>query len=126
MEKPDPPGTKRPAHGLLGALAVLAVAGSLVALFSMATPASGGAPSVDLAAQDNGLALPALPALPALGAVGQAAQPAQPQQQQPAAAQPAGHTMAATKTVDMMGYKFVPADLTVAVGDTVTWTNHDQ
>lgn len=32
---------------------------------------------------------------------------------------------AAAKTVEMMGYKFSPASLSVAVGDTVTWTNHD-
>ncbi|MFD1050619.1 plastocyanin/azurin family copper-binding protein, partial [Kibdelosporangium lantanae] len=46
------------------------------------------------------------------------------------AAQPAGHAAAspkaAAKNVEMMGYKFTPATLTVAVGDTVTWTNHDQ
>ncbi|RSM63610.1 copper-binding protein [Amycolatopsis sp. WAC 01376] len=31
----------------------------------------------------------------------------------------------AAKTVEMMGYKYSPASLSVAVGDTVTWTNHD-
>jgi amicyanin len=126
MDKPDPPGEKQSGHRLLGALAVLAVAGSLVALYSMAAPAKPDTAGVDLAAQDSGLGLPALPAL---GAVQQAAPPAAPQQQQQAA-QPAGHAAAspkaATKTVDMMGYKFTPAALTVSVGDTVTWTNHDQ
>ncbi|WP_410655391.1 plastocyanin/azurin family copper-binding protein [Amycolatopsis sp. lyj-112] len=32
---------------------------------------------------------------------------------------------AAAKTVEIMGYKYSPATLSVAVGDTVTWTNHD-
>jgi len=31
----------------------------------------------------------------------------------------------AAKTVEIMGYKYSPASLSVAVGDTVTWTNHD-
>ncbi len=30
-----------------------------------------------------------------------------------------------TKSVEAMGYKFTPASLSIAVGDTVTWTNHD-
>lgn len=118
MEKPDPPGERRSTNRLLGLLAVLAIAGSLGALFFLASPARTDAKQVDLAAQDSGLALPVV------GAVQQAAQPAAPQQQQQAAA-PA-HTMKATKTVDMMGYKFSPAELTVNVGDAVTWTNHDQ
>lgn len=29
------------------------------------------------------------------------------------------------KAVEMMGYAFSPASLSIAVGDTVTWTNHD-
>ncbi|GAB3160019.1 cupredoxin family copper-binding protein [Amycolatopsis stemonae] len=29
------------------------------------------------------------------------------------------------KSVEAMGYKFSPASLSIAVGDTVTWTNHD-
>jgi amicyanin len=111
MEKADPPARGR----LLGAVAILAVAGALFALFTLASPAgSGPAPAqVGLAAQDNG----PLPALPALGA------PAA-EQQQPAA-QAAAVQPAATKTVEIMGYKYTPADLTIAVGDTVTWTNHD-
>ncbi|MFJ8910862.1 plastocyanin/azurin family copper-binding protein [Amycolatopsis sp. NPDC102389] len=34
-------------------------------------------------------------------------------------------TAASAKTVEIMGYKYSPASLSVAVGDTVTWTNHD-
>jgi len=38
----------------------------------------------------------------------------------------AGSTPVATSTVDLPpSYKFVPADITVAAGTTVTWTNHD-
>ncbi len=39
--------------------------------------------------------------------------------------QPAEASAAAAKTVEIMGYKYSPATLSVAVGDTVTWTNHD-
>ena len=59
----------------------------------------------------------------------QPAEPAQtsqqpPQTQQPTPAQP---VVQATKTVSVaiMGFKFVPADVTVNVGDTVIWTNED-
>jgi plastocyanin len=119
MDKPDPPGEERSPSRVLGALALLAVAGSLYALFTLATPARTDSAEVGLAAQDNGLALPALPVLGAPQQVAQAPA-AQQMAAQPQAAQPM-----AAKTVEMTGYKFVPADLTVNVGDMVTWTNHD-
>lgn len=34
-------------------------------------------------------------------------------------------TQAQSTNVDMMNYAFSPASLTISVGDTVTWTNHD-
>jgi plastocyanin len=38
----------------------------------------------------------------------------------------AGSSPAATNKVDLpASYKFAPADITVPVGTTVTWTNHD-
>jgi plastocyanin len=38
----------------------------------------------------------------------------------------AGSSSVATSTVDLPpSYKFVPADITVKAGTTVTWTNHD-
>jgi plastocyanin len=118
MDKPDPPGERATLRGrLLGAFAVLAIGGSLFALATLAAPVrTDPAPSqVGLAAQNNGLAVPELPAL---AAPVQAAA-------QPAAAQPAAAQPMATKTVEIMGYKYTPAALTIAVGDTVTWTNHD-
>lgn len=119
MDKPDPPGERATYRGrLLGVFAVLAIAGSMFALFTLAAPARTdtapaqvGLAAQNMAAQNNGLALPEVPQL--------AAAPVQ------AAAQPAAAQPAATKTVEIMGYKYTPAELTIAVGDTVTWTNHD-
>jgi amicyanin len=39
---------------------------------------------------------------------------------------PAPQAVAATQQVHMSGYAYGPATLTIKVGDTVTWTNHDQ
>jgi amicyanin len=39
---------------------------------------------------------------------------------------PAPQASAATQQVHMSGYAYGPATLTIKVGDTVTWTNHDQ
>ncbi len=36
------------------------------------------------------------------------------------------HVAAATQAVTVAQYAFAPASLTVHVGDTITWTNHDQ
>ncbi|SMC62064.1 cupredoxin domain-containing protein [Kibdelosporangium aridum] len=117
MDKPDPPDERVTYRGrLLGALALVAIAGSLFALFTLAAPVrTDSTPAqVGLAAQNDALAVPELPALAA------PAQAAPVQAAAPATAQPA-----AAKTVEIMGYKYMPADLTIAVGDTVTWTNHD-
>jgi plastocyanin len=94
------------------AVAIVALA---VAMFSLATLRSGetptaSAPQVDLAslAKQSPLAVPIYQGLAAEQAGGSAA---------PAAA--------SAKSVEAMGYKFTPAALTINVGDTVTWTNHD-
>lgn len=39
---------------------------------------------------------------------------------------PVPQAAAATQQVHMSGYTYGPATLTIKVGDTVTWTNHDQ
>lgn len=39
---------------------------------------------------------------------------------------PVGQAQAATVQVHMSGYAYGPAQLTIKVGDTVTWTNHDK
>ena len=111
------------ARRLLPLVALLAMAGFLVALTSL--KADQAAPTgVDLAAQSGmadmaGMDQAPAAALPEVADVlpGAAA---------PAAAAPAAVTgSSSTASVDMMGYKFSPANLTIKVGDTVTWTNHD-
>ena len=37
----------------------------------------------------------------------------------------AGRTTPRSHVVDIAGFQFAPAVITVAVGDTVTWSNHD-
>ncbi|WP_409181721.1 plastocyanin/azurin family copper-binding protein [Amycolatopsis sp. VS8301801F10] len=128
MDNPEPtpaaPGTRPDAPPAAGrrrrwpiAVAVVALAFALVSLTTLRTgqqPAPAAAPStaqVDLAAlaKQSPLAVPLYQGLA--------------QQQGGAAAAPAAAGSA--KSVDMRGYKFSPASLTIAAGDTVTWTNHD-
>ncbi len=115
MDQPDPATTPPPTQPRRRtwplAVAILALA---TALFSLATLRGGqtdqAAPSatttVDLAAlaKQSPLAVPLYQGLTQ-------------EQAAPAAA--------STKSVEAMGYKFSPASLTISVGDTVTWTNHD-
>jgi amicyanin len=119
MDKPHPapeaPEAVRRRRNWPIAVAIVALA---VALFSLATLRGGqtdqATPSqstnVDLAAlaQQGPLAVPLYQGLAQEQAGGAAA-----------AAAPS------TKSVEAMDYKFTPASLTINVGDTVTWTNHD-
>jgi plastocyanin len=127
------PKAVRPRRGgrLAVAVAALGIAGAVLALNAAggqsAAPAPQQAtPKVGLAAQQlNGLGLPAglLPA----GA--QAAPAAAPAAAAPnAQAQPEAAPAASGKTVnvEIMSYQYSPSSVTVAVGDTVVWTNHDQ
>lgn len=94
------------------AVALVALALALVSLTTLRTgsPTAPATAGVDLAAlsRQSPLAVPLYQGLS--------------QEQAGGAAAPAAGS---TKSVDAMGYKFSPADLTIAVGDTVTWTNHD-
>ena len=96
------------------AVAIVALALAMVSLTTLrsgqSTTAGPNTADVDLAAlaQQSPLAVPLYQGLA--------------QEQAGGAAAPAA---ASTKSVEMMGYKFSPATLTIAVGDTVTWTNHD-
>ncbi|MFD9887994.1 plastocyanin/azurin family copper-binding protein [Amycolatopsis sp. NPDC059027] len=97
------------------AVAIVALA---AALFSLATLRGGqteqAAPrraDVDLAA----LAKQGPMAVPLYQGLSQA---------QAGGAAPAAQA-APAKSVEAMGYKFTPANVSIAVGDTVTWTNHD-
>lgn len=115
MDQPDPATTPPPTQPRRRtwplAVAILALA---TALFSLATLRGGqtdqAAPSatttVDLAAlaKQSPLAVPLYQGL---------------------AQEQAAPAAASTKSVEAMGYKFSPASLTISVGDTVTWTNHD-
>jgi len=103
------------ARRLLPAVALLAIAGSLVALSSMRA-AGPAETAVDLAAQTAGA--PAHAEMAGMNEEPAAAAP------QAGGAAAAPGTAAAT-SVDIMGYEFSPAEITISVGDTVTWTNHD-
>lgn len=87
-------------------LAALGIAGAVFSLAAVGTSAPSTTPAaqVDLAAQ-----------------AGHHAAAAAPQAAAPAAAPAA----ASAKSVTISGYAYSPAALTVAVGDTVTWTNQD-
>ncbi|MEV4052286.1 cupredoxin family copper-binding protein [Amycolatopsis sp. NPDC049688] len=112
---PEQPEVVRRRRNWPVAVAVLALAAALVSLATLRGGTAGqAAPSqaanVDLAAlaRQSPLAVPLYQGLAQEQAGGAAA-----------AAAPSA------KAVEAMGYKFSPADLTIAVGDTVTWTNHD-
>ncbi|WP_020672206.1 cupredoxin domain-containing protein [Amycolatopsis nigrescens] len=104
-----PPARPRRRWPIAVAIAALAVAMlSLTALRNTEAPpaATGQSTGVDLAAlsAQSPLAVPLYDQLAQGGAA-------------PAAA--------AATAIEIMDYKFSPATVTVAVGDTVTWTNHD-
>jgi plastocyanin/predicted small metal-binding protein len=123
MDNPNPAAPEQPEvvrrrRNWPIAVAILALA---TALFSLATLRGGqadqAAPAqrtdVDLAAlaRQSPLAVPLYQGLA--------------QEQAGGAAAPAAAAPASSKSVEAMGYKFTPASLTISVGDTVTWTNHD-
>lgn len=112
---PEQPEAVRRRRNWPVAVAILALAAALVSLATLrggqseqATPAASA--NVDLAAlaKQGPLAVPLYQGLEQEQAGGAAA-----------AAAPSA------KSVEAMGYKFSPASLTISVGDTVTWTNHD-
>jgi amicyanin len=100
-------------HYTRAALACLAVAGGLAAC---STPAKAPPPSVDFGAGGGtSVGMPGMSGMPGV--------PAQP------ASGPSATTAAPAVTgtaVSIGNFAFTPATLTVRVGDTVTWTNHDE
>jgi plastocyanin len=130
---PPTPAAPPPRRRLLVVLAVFALVGTLISLASLRLTGSSSAPaqvSVDDRAAtgllpgtdavpglNNVLPAPLVPAAPApaAGAPGTA----------PAAPAPAAPAAAKTTSVTIMNYAFSPAAVTISVGDTVTWTNHD-
>ncbi|HEV8556914.1 MAG TPA: cupredoxin family copper-binding protein [Actinophytocola sp.] len=123
---PPTPASVPPRRRLLLVLAVVALAGTLISLASLRLADSAPARQVgvddkavtgilpgDLSGvvPDLGNVVPA----PAQAAPGAAAAPAE---AKPAAA-------ASSTSVAIMNFAYSPATLTITVGDTVTWTNHD-
>ncbi|MEU5263920.1 cupredoxin family copper-binding protein [Amycolatopsis sp. NPDC021455] len=113
---PEQPEVVRRRRNWPIAVAIVALATALVSLSTLRggqteQAAPSQAANVDLAAlaKQGPLAVPLYQGLAAEQAGGAAAPAATP----------------TTKSVDAMGYKFSPASLTISVGDTVTWTNHD-
>jgi amicyanin len=123
-----PVTTSRRGRRLLPLVALLAMAGFLVALTSLRA-AGPAAESVDLAAQSGSAAHAGMAGMQEEAAPAAAEAAAEPAAAAPAAAAPAaaesGSSTAAAASVDIMGFAYSPANLTIAVGDTVTWTNHD-
>lgn len=123
---PDPPAPRRRSR-LLPLVALLAMAGFLVALTSLrsAAPTEG----VDLAAQSAAGQAQSNMAAEHQAAAPAAAAPQAAQAEPAAAAAPAASSSeastTATASVDIMNYAYSPANLTISVGDTVVWTNHD-
>ncbi|HEX6361045.1 cupredoxin family copper-binding protein [Actinophytocola sp.] len=118
-EEREPPAPRR-RNRLLPLLALVAMAGFLIALSALK---SAGPADVDLAAANEAHAemAGAQEEAPAVALPGVA-------QAQPAAAAPAAapsSTASSSTSVDIMNYAFSPANLTISVGDTVVWTNHD-
>jgi amicyanin len=93
----------------------LACVGVAVGVAACSAPAKPPAPTVDF--RSNGgtsVGMPGMPGMPGMGS-------------QPAATTPAAPAPPIAGTgVSITNFAFTPATLTVRVGDTVTWTNHDE
>ncbi|MGK3207179.1 cupredoxin domain-containing protein [Amycolatopsis sp. MEPSY49] len=112
---PEQPEAVRRRRNWPVAVAILALA---AALFSLATLRGGQSEQAAPAASAN-------VDLAALAKQGPLAVPLYQGLAQEQAGGAAAAAAPSTKSVEAMGYKFSPASLTISVGDTVTWTNHD-
>jgi amicyanin len=128
-EREPPAPASRRGRRLLPLIALVAMAGFLIALSSLraAAPESEG---VDLAAQSGAAAHAGMAGMEEAAPAAAEQQAAEPAVAAPAAAAPAadsssGSSTAASASVDIMNYAYSPANLTISVGDTVVWTNHD-
>lgn len=136
-EADESPPAPSPRRRLLMALAVLALAGALISLASLratdSTPEAVGvadAAATGLLPGDLTGALPGLTGvLPGVIAPVAPIAPAAvlPVANAPAAAAPAATapSVARTVAVTIMNFTYSPASVSIAPGDTVTWTNHD-
>lgn len=92
------------------ALACIAVIASLAAC---SAPAKAPPPTVDFGPNGGtSVGMPGMSSMPAMGST-------------PSAPTSAAPPVAGT-TVNITNFAFAPANLSVKVGDTVTWTNHDE
>jgi amicyanin len=99
-------------HHTRTALACVTVA---VGVAACAAPAKAPAPTVDFGPNGGtSVGMPGMGSQPASG-------PSATTSAAPAPAPPVGGT-----AVNITNFAFAPANLTVKVGDTVTWTNHDE
>jgi len=125
-EEREPPAPEpRRRSRLLPLVALLAMAGFLVALTSLKAAAPE---DVDLAAQTAASEAHADMAAAPAAAAPAAAAPQVAEAAPAAAAAPAassGSSTTAATSVDIMNFAYSPANLTISVGDTVVWTNHD-
>ncbi|GAA4483073.1 hypothetical protein GCM10023094_34100 [Rhodococcus olei] len=107
---------KIPAPSRRSLLALGAVGLTLVAGCGT-PPAPATAPTVDFGAADG----------PTPGMDGMSAMPAMPDGANMAAPAPTpAAAPSATNTVQITGFAFAPASITIPVGTTVTWTNSDE
>jgi amicyanin len=127
-EEREPPAPKSGLRRrLLPLVALVAMAGFMVSLSALRTEDAAPA-GVDLAAQQAAAQTQAAQqAAPAAALPGVAE--ALPVAAAPAAAADSGSSgaaaTAATTSITIMNYAYSPANVTIKVGDTVVWTNHD-
>ena len=103
-------------HHTRTALACVAVAAGVAAC---SAPTKAPAPTVDFGPNGGtSVGMPGMPGMPGMGPM--------PASGPSASTSTAPARPVAGTAVDITNFAFTPANLSVKVGDTVTWTNHDE